>query len=1153
MISPLALCALLLSTGISMAQTQSLPRTLSYQGVLAVSGNHPAGTRLLTVSLYGNANGTMKLWQSQMNVAVDSNGVFNCMLGTQDNPLPESAAMDRAIWLGISVDGGSELRPLSEVTASAYALNVVDNAITTNKLMDNSVTSSKIADSSITASKLNLSYVSAISVNGQPTGKNIDIVTGNGLNATWIPSESSLILTGTGKADTGNKTLWIGENNANSDGGPPGNSLYNVVAGGQFDTAAPSTSVAGYASVLGGYKNRARGFYSAIGGGIFNTDSAVGTTIAGGDTNTITSGGNNGAIGGGVGNTVSNGWATIAGGDSNKAISPAATVGGGFHNVSGTSSDTHAKYQTVAGGLGDTASGDDAAIGGGEYNHAYGYESTVAGGSSNQALADRSTVAGGVGNTSSQEGAFVGGGGFGTTGYSINNIADGISAAIVGGEQNHVYGDRSFIGAGGENHIDTLATYSSITGGENNTIDASATLTFVGAGYNNHVWPPRSAIVGGQQNSIHPSADYSIIGGGLSNTIDTFAQYSLIGSGEYNWIKVRDTFANISGGFGNIIDSAAKYSAIGGGRANLAQGPWCVIAGGDSNKIYNVAADHNVITGGLDNIEQNPSYGSIGGGGYNLLDTAAWGSTIAGGYQNTVRSALSAIVGGQQNSIYTGEWTFGAFIGGGRWNKMGNGVDAFLGGGNSNTTFGARTTLVGGQMNHVNAESAFLGGGDTNVINWGSDTSALVGGYRNYIGASRYAMLGAGDSNQINSSNYAFLGGGDSNRISSQSSSYSFLVPPGVTLDSTFSSGYQVLAGGQRNVVRSTLATLGGGYQNILDTNAVLSVLVGGQYDSIRSPFSFIGGGFKNTVAGAAGDVIVGGWNNGIGGKSVETKDIIGGGEGNIISDACWSVLNGGYFNKIFSADNTGKNPTTANYDFLGGGQSNTIDSSEHAVLSGGWLNTITSGGQEAAILGGDHLTAQSYAQVVMGHDNAPQGTSTSGSIQPNDFLVIVGNGTTPGGSDAFEISNNGHSIVHDILANDIPTKAIYGARYVDNTIYAWGDITSAGVNTAVFGCTVVRLGTGTYGVALNNTNGNFSNASVTVTVRDNDTTNSNWMHDPTEWQLKPGIALDSTCGHATATQIGIFVKANEFIIHTYPTGSCDPQDRPFFFKVCGR
>ena len=212
--STLVMCALLLSARMSLAQSSqaSAPRTLSYQGVLIKTGNpgtNATGSRLLTVTLYSDANGNTKLWQSTMNTQVDMTGVFNCTLGTAENPLPAPSTMDRPIWLGVAIDNGPELRPLSKVSASAYALNVVDNAITTNKLVDNAVTTTKladnavtmtkIADSSITASKVNMDYISSININGvQFTGQGTPLsIRGDaGIRATYEPDSNMLVLMG---------------------------------------------------------------------------------------------------------------------------------------------------------------------------------------------------------------------------------------------------------------------------------------------------------------------------------------------------------------------------------------------------------------------------------------------------------------------------------------------------------------------------------------------------------------------------------------------------------------------------------------------------------------------------------------------------------------------------------------------------------------------------------------------------------------------------------------------------------------------------------------------------------------------------------------------------------------------------------------------
>jgi hypothetical protein len=78
-----------------------------------------------------------------------------------------------------------------------------------------------------------------------------------------------------------------------------------------------------------------------------------------------------------------------------------------------------------------------------------------------------------------------------------------------------------------------------------------------------------------------------------------------------------------------------------------------------------------------------------------------------------------------------------------------------------------------------------------------------------------------------------------------------------------------------------------------------------------------------------------------------------------------------------------------------------------------------------------------------------------------NDPLFIVGNGNASTRSNAFEVSNNGHSIVYH--NNGAANSAISGARYIDNTPIAWGRVNavtapmnylveSFGVSSAVWG-----------------------------------------------------------------------------------------------------
>jgi hypothetical protein len=105
----------------SLAYSQ-VPRKISYQGVLADgSGNFiPDGNHSLTIKLYEAASGGSSVYEESQSVAVVK-GMFNAIIGSV-TPIPSSLAFDRAYFLGVSVDGGTELVPRTAITASPYAM-----------------------------------------------------------------------------------------------------------------------------------------------------------------------------------------------------------------------------------------------------------------------------------------------------------------------------------------------------------------------------------------------------------------------------------------------------------------------------------------------------------------------------------------------------------------------------------------------------------------------------------------------------------------------------------------------------------------------------------------------------------------------------------------------------------------------------------------------------------------------------------------------------------------------------------------------------------------------------------------------------------------------------------------------------------------------
>jgi hypothetical protein len=98
----------------------AIPGLMSYQGLLS-DGNGavvPDGDYPLTFKLYGVAVGGAALWSESEEVTV-TDGVFNTYLGTI-TPFGATLFTD-SLWLGITVDGGSEMSPRIRLAASPYA------------------------------------------------------------------------------------------------------------------------------------------------------------------------------------------------------------------------------------------------------------------------------------------------------------------------------------------------------------------------------------------------------------------------------------------------------------------------------------------------------------------------------------------------------------------------------------------------------------------------------------------------------------------------------------------------------------------------------------------------------------------------------------------------------------------------------------------------------------------------------------------------------------------------------------------------------------------------------------------------------------------------------------------------------------------------
>ncbi|HET9137211.1 MAG TPA: hypothetical protein VFO76_11275, partial [Candidatus Kapabacteria bacterium] len=577
---------------------------------------------------------------------------------------------------------------------------------------------------------------------------------------------------------------------------------------------------------------------------------------------------------------------------------------------------------------------------------------------------------------------------------------------------------------------------------------------------------------GGVQSGSGRVMRYELVGGNSPNITGGFNSNSIFGNNG----------STIAGG-GSATAGANQinndYCFIGSGEANFVAADWSSIVGGTNNAIWSTASAINSL---------------IGGGGGNTIafnGVTSDFSSILGGSSNAIDAADAAIIGGFSNGVT--QASDYSWLGGGNANNIENATYSVLGGGQSNGITGSTTTinydfLGGGHYNHIYSSLSTIGGGDYNTIQANATEAVIGGGYSNNItgSASDRSSIVGGDDNTLSQSEAAIIGGGKAHNISFGHFSGIFSgesnTIAGVVIGDF--NNHNVIGGGELNGIqnKSTHSGIVGGYSNsISDVNNAtdLSFIGGGQYNSITKDLDVIVGGDGNQILNAGGSNIVGGTTNTI---QDDGNSSIVGGSNNLITNWGNSFIGGGTGNTINGGGTCTISGGSLGTMLVGGGQPNV----HFSTIGGGALATIT--GPVCTIPGGWQLTAQSFGQTVIGAFNRAQGTTSaatgfttaSPTFTMNDRLFIIGNGTSGTAlSNAFEVSNNGHSIVYDQNGNGVVPVGvgthgradILGATYRDNTVNAWGSVTGAGTiaNNDNFGVArIEKIGTGCYKVWLN-------------------------------------------------------------------------------------
>lgn len=97
------------------------PSTIGFQGYLEENGSPVTGTKSITFTLYDAATGGNSVWSETQGTVSVENGLYSVQLGSSTALDPDDFDDDR--WLGVTVQGDSEMTPRIPISAVPWAYN----------------------------------------------------------------------------------------------------------------------------------------------------------------------------------------------------------------------------------------------------------------------------------------------------------------------------------------------------------------------------------------------------------------------------------------------------------------------------------------------------------------------------------------------------------------------------------------------------------------------------------------------------------------------------------------------------------------------------------------------------------------------------------------------------------------------------------------------------------------------------------------------------------------------------------------------------------------------------------------------------------------------------------------------------------------------
>jgi hypothetical protein len=386
-------------------------------------------------------------------------------------------------------------------------------------------------------------------------------------------------------------------------------------------------------------------------------------------------------------------------------------------------------------------------------------------------------------------------------------------------------------------------------------------------------------------------------------------------------------------------------------------------------------------------------------------------------------------------------------IGGSSANSVGAGVVGSTIGGGGSVSSGGNLVLA----NYANV--------DGGIGNLSSADFTTVGGGANNTAAQRYATVSGGELN-LAGGLHSSIAGGIRNRINPTGSISKSAIGGGADNIIETNADHAIIAGGRFHLIDldtddcaisggngneiasgAFACNIAGGLRNLARVNAYATAIGGGERNEAGRDYATIGGGASNLVLSSGYGTIGGGGQN----TNRSEYGVIGGGFRNEIqSDATHGTISGGRGNNIHNGRHNsiggGIENAIAGYEStIAGGSFNKIDTNaSSATIGGGVANIIGTNSSSSTIAGGNGNRIASQAlEVAIGGGTANQvGAGSSYTAISGGYFNQIGTNADyaaiPGG-------------FRNFVAGQAGLAAGNRARSLHDGTFVWAD-RSAGV-----------------------------------------------------------------------------------------------------------